>query len=203
MVQLKGRLEAPSNYILGYWSELISNGLYRDIATQNVSHFQLHCRNWNNFVSFTFHHFTIYVQQFKKVTIQCFHIPNWEIYDLLSLNSIHMSTNRQWKRGNYCIQAHPSLIQHKKPCNTTHKILSLVDLTPKSTLGPRLRAGSHGVPSPKSQVCWGQCMQFIHWEHGIWDLPLHTRSQVMDAHMATLCGGETQNLCWELGRIKS
>ena len=112
-----------------------------------MSHFQLHCRNWNNFVSFTFHHFTIYVQQFKKVTIQCFHIPNWEIYDLLSLNSIHMSTDRQWKRGNYCIQAHPSLIQHKKPCNTTHKILSLVDLTPKSTLGPRLRAGSHGVPS--------------------------------------------------------
>jgi hypothetical protein len=48
-----------------------------------------------------------------------------------------------------------------------------------------------------------------HWEHGSWDLPLHTWSQVqspnydMDAYMAALFGGEAWDLCCELGRGQS
>ena len=46
------------------------------------------------------------------------------------------------------------------------------------------------------------------WEHGSWDLSLHTGSPVlrpnndMNAYMATLFGGEAWNLCWELGWAK-
>ena len=42
------------------------------------------------------------------------------------------------------------------------------------------------------------------WEHGSWDLSLHTRSQVlslkydMNAYMIALFVGEAQGLCWEL-----
>ena len=48
-----------------------------------------------------------------------------------------------------------------------------------------------------------------HWERGSWDLPLHTRFQVlspkydMDAYMATLSEGEAWDLCRELGREKN
>ena len=71
-----------------------------------------------------------------------------------------------------------------------------------------LRARSHGVPSPKFQVTWGQFMQsqpLRAWEVGI--LPLHMRSQVsslkydMDAYMAILFGGEAWDLCWGLGKL--
>ena len=43
------------------------------------------------------------------------------------------------------------------------------------------------------------------WGHGSWDLSLHIGFQVpspkydMDVCMATLSGGETWDLCWELG----
>ena len=46
------------------------------------------------------------------------------------------------------------------------------------------------------------------WEHGRWDLPLHMGSQVIspkydvDAYMATLFGGKTWDLCWELSLSK-
>ena len=63
------------------------------------------------------------------------------------------------------------------------------------------------VPSPKSREV-NQC-NLNRWEHGSWDLPLHTGLQVpssrydMDVCMAPRFGGEAWDLCWELGRAKS
>ena len=48
-----------------------------------------------------------------------------------------------------------------------------------------------------------------HWERWSWDLPLHTSPQVlrlkhgMDVYMTTFFGGDTWNLCWELGWAKT
>ena len=69
-------------------------------------------------------------------------------------------------------------------------------------------ASSHGfqVLSPTSvevNPCNPSC-----WEHGSWDLPLHTESKVqnpkydMDVYVVTLFRGEIEDLRWDLGRPK-
>ena len=56
---------------------------------------------------------------------------------------------------------------------------------------------SHRVPSPQSQVTWGvDPCNLNRWEHGIWDLPRHTWSQVTWGHSEPLRG-------WKLGLTPS
>jgi hypothetical protein len=69
-----------------------------------------------------------------------------------------------------------------------------------------LRVGWHGSPilNPKSLEV--HPCNSCHWAHGRWDLPLHTRSQVLtpkcdtNAYMTTLFGSEAQVLRWAWGR---
>ena len=71
-----------------------------------------------------------------------------------------------------------------------------------------LRAGPHGsqVPSPKP-LEFNMC-NLNRWEHGSWDLPLYTGSQVlspkydMDAYMTTFFEGETGGLALRVGSSK-
>ena len=82
---------------------------------------------------------------------------------------------------------------------------------PHMLLGKHIKGSDHTSPSPKSQVTWGQYVQFklskawrlgLTNSHGVPSLKSHTWYW----HLCTwqmLIGGETQELCWRLGRAKS
>jgi hypothetical protein len=62
-----------------------------------------------------------------------------------------------------------------------------------------LRADSHGILSPKSQVTWGRPILDVEsMEFGTYHFT-HDPKYDMDAYMATLFGDEAHDLCWELG----